>query len=79
MIYYLKKAKAALEPFKYYMIKQIPRDSTFIADALVEIASSLDSDASNSILVRYFEVPNISSPDQIIATTESISWMTPII
>ncbi|XP_031275230.1 uncharacterized protein LOC116133684 [Pistacia vera] len=79
MISYLKKAKVVLEPFKYYMIRQISRDSNSILDALAKIASLLDFDAPDSIRIKYIKASNISSPDQIIAANESISWMTPIV
>ncbi|XP_031271118.1 uncharacterized protein LOC116129528 [Pistacia vera] len=51
MINYLKKAKAALEPFKHFAITQIPRENNSVADALARIASSLDLDAPESIPV----------------------------
>ena len=78
MINYLKKAKAAIEPFKHFAITQIPRENNSVANALARIASSLDSDAPENIPIRFIKIPSISPIEQAVNVTGSDSWMTPI-
>ncbi|XP_031252577.1 uncharacterized protein LOC116110509, partial [Pistacia vera] len=73
MISYLKKPKVVLEPFKQFMITQIPRDNIYVVDALAKITLSLDSDAPKSILVRFIEALSINLPKQAVNFTESVS------